>query len=74
MRNLLAFYFLLYLMLLCGCAIHKPVPGHLNYYVDGKASHMSMKMLNCDKASPPHCEKRVVTYDLGAERLDLRKP
>lgn len=57
------------LLLLCGCAIRRPVPGHLNYVVDGRTSHMSMQLVNCDAASPPNCEKRLVSYDRGAEML-----
>jgi hypothetical protein len=70
MRNLVGFYLMLYLVVLCGCAMHyRAVPGHLNYIVDGRTSHMSMKLVNCDAASPPNCEKRLVTYDRGAEFL-----
>lgn len=69
MRNLIGFYLLLYVMVLCGCAIRKPVPGHLHYVVDGRTSHMTMDLVNCDTASPPNCEKRLVRYDRGAELL-----
>lgn len=70
MRNLKTIFILQLASLLSGCAMrHHAVPGHLSYRVDGRTSHMSMLLVNCDAAVPPNCEKRLVTYDRGAELL-----
>jgi len=68
MRILAAIALYCIIMLLCSC-VHRTVPGHLNYFIDGRSSHMSMDLVNCDTASPPNCEKRLVHYDRGAEQL-----
>ncbi len=69
MRILSAIALYCVICLLSGCVVHRSVPGHLNYFVDGRTSHMSLLEVNCDAASPPNCEKRIVHYDRGAELL-----
>ena len=66
MRNLVGFWLLFYLFLLCGCYRH--AHPHVNYYVPGECK-ASLSLIDCDYSSPPHCKKAIASYRAGCEQL-----
>lgn len=56
------------LILCCGC-LHRP--AGLTYFV-GPECKPSARLVNCDRSSPPRCERIRLDYQRGCEKLDLR--
>ena len=56
---------------LAGC-IHRPAaPGSINYVIDGATCHATVHLVNCDAASPPHCQGTRTVYKVGCEQIEI---
>lgn len=62
-------FLILYLVVLCGCA-RRPVG--VNYLV-GTECHATAEMRNCDRNSPPNCQKIALTFPKGCEKLNASR-
>lgn len=49
---------------------HAKAPGTRNYYV-GKECGATAHLMNCDTASPPHCQFEKVIFTKGCEQLEV---
>lgn len=47
-------------------------PGNRNYYV-GKGCNATAHLMNCDEATPPHCQFESVIFTKGCEQLEATK-
>jgi hypothetical protein len=66
MRMLLLNFLLLWAMFLCGCA-RRPIG--VNYLVEPEC-RPRVRLLDCDRASPPHCQKISAVFPKGCEKLE----
>ena len=55
--------------LLSACSLHHPTS--VNYFVPPSCKP-SVRLIDCDHASPPHCKKIAATYARNCEELSAR--
>jgi hypothetical protein len=59
---------------LCACSFHRPAsvnPVPVNYFVPA-ACKPSLRLIDCDHASPPNCKRIAATYARNCEELSAR--
>lgn len=62
-------------LLLCGCAVHKPVKGNLpDMDISPESIVGDVHMEQCDiSKEPPQCKRVKMKYRKGSERVVIRK-
>jgi len=57
----------LWMMLLCGCA-RRPAGAGVNYLVS-RDCRPEVRLIDCDRSSPPRCKHVAASFPKGCEQL-----